>query len=205
MVKLVGDDMFKIKRIEYYDRSEGWNKVYEECYNENLNIYVPNMTSDILPSPFIASAYSEFDANYAAWKAFDGNEHTRWSAFDDGTGGTTNYWLQIKLDQPINIGAYSMSSGGYEPGYYYYAKDVFKSWQLQGSNNGTDWDVLDMQTGHTWGLYETKTFALSVAPSYQYFKLQKINNEFGYTVTEFKLFPLNWLDCPAEYYNSSWK
>jgi hypothetical protein len=33
MVKLVGDDVFKIKRIEYYDRSEGWNKAYEEYFD----------------------------------------------------------------------------------------------------------------------------------------------------------------------------
>lgn len=53
---------------------------------------VPAMTSNTAPSG-AASSISEHSAQYATWKAFDGNAETFWNSAE----GTTNLWLQYSF------------------------------------------------------------------------------------------------------------
>ena len=59
---------------------------------------VPTMTSNTAPSG-AASAFSEHSAEYALWKAFDGNTATFWNS----AAGTTNLWLQYSFAQDAFI------------------------------------------------------------------------------------------------------
>lgn len=51
------------------------------------------MTTNSWPSPFVALADSEYSATYEAWKAFDNNSGTFWSA----NTSAFPHWLQIDL------------------------------------------------------------------------------------------------------------
>lgn len=59
---------------------------------------VPTMTSNTAPSG-AASAFSENSAEYASWKAFDGNAATFWNS----AASTTNLWLQYSFAQDAFI------------------------------------------------------------------------------------------------------
>jgi len=116
-------------------------------------------------SPAISA--SAVNGSYAAANAFDGNISTKWV-----TPGAVPGWVQ-----------YDYGSGNTEvvTGYYLtnseYAlaqaiADSPKSWQLQGSNNGTSWTNLDTQTGITYGARnETKFFPIGNTTSYRYYRL----------------------------------
>lgn len=56
--------------------------------------YPSNMTSNSLPSPYVASANTEYSSTFAAWKAFDNDPNSYWST----TNGTaTNNYIQLDV------------------------------------------------------------------------------------------------------------
>ena len=96
-------------------------------------IATPVMTSNTTPSG-VASASSEHSNTTAAWTAFkqaDVNEG--WAT---SYGQITNQWIQYKFDDPkviekLNITLRDIVSYG-----------MFKAFDFQASNNGTDWTTL---------------------------------------------------------------
>ena len=103
---------------------------------------IGTMTSNSAPSPLVASASSENDASYAAWKAFDNNSTNRWQST---LGGEEPSWLKIDLGAGNEIApnhAYIESLSAY------HAVDF----KIEGSNTGAfsgEEEVLQNITGNT--------------------------------------------------------
>lgn len=101
-------------------------------YDENENL-IPVMTSNTAPSG-IASASSAMSTSYSAWRAFD--------KVVTGNGWETtssNGWLQYEFTQPIRIVKYSIYPR------VNFTSSAPKDWTFEGSNDGTNWTVLDTQ------------------------------------------------------------
>ena len=115
--------------------------------------YPTDMTSDSAPSPLVASAdsYTAGDDPYRAFS--EPSDNRNWQK--SGTSG----WLKVDLGSGNEVVITSAKmkvtfSGG----------DLArapKDWTFEGSNNDSDWDVLNTQSGITsWstGVYKTFTF-----------------------------------------------
>ena len=101
-------------------------------------------------------------------KLFDGKTTTKWYTQAGGSDSPLSYpiWAQIIYKEPIGIASYSIVSGNDMPD-----RDP-KDWELQGSNDGSQWVTLDSQTGVTFsGRRQEKSFQLKEAGSYRYLRL----------------------------------
>lgn len=99
---------------------------------------IPKMTSNTLPSG-VASASTEYNSNYYAYKAFDDNSSTLWGSYDNRSAGE---WIKYdfgagnekKLDSFFFL---NRSETNYAVG----------SFKFQGSNDNTNWTDLAEVTG----------------------------------------------------------
>lgn len=107
--------------------------------------FVPQMTSNTAPSPFVVSANDSLNANYVPWKAF--NDHVF-------TGSSENGWVSNQGSGPwwlkIDCGAAKIVSGWFwdkEMLTNPYGADIFpKNYTFQGSNDDSSWTTLVMVT-----------------------------------------------------------
>jgi hypothetical protein len=122
------------------------------------------MTANNLPSPYISSASTEYDANYAAWKVFDGNGGTQWST----SIAAIPCWIKIDLGTSYIVTRYDITNGSATS----YAPNDF---QLEGSNTGAfggEETVLDTQTDITWASFPLlKSYSFSNSTGYRYYRL----------------------------------
>jgi len=100
----------------------------------------PIMTSNTTPSPFVVSASSFYGA-HDPWRGFDGNIITQnsWATASGQTG-----WLKIDMSVVTDVDAYTIynrHSGNYNQN--------IRSWQFMGSNDNSNWDVLDTVADRT--------------------------------------------------------
>ena len=136
-----------------------------------------NMTGASTPTPFVVSASSQY-TSLEAYKAFDG-------AFGTGsywiTNGIPTGWLKIDLGSAFLLRTYKVKVNTVpEP------NRAPKDWTLEGSNDGSTWNVLSTVTNQTaWGNGEARTFTCSVTTtSYRYFRLNvSANNGDSYLQT----------------------
>jgi len=126
------------------------------------NIAPAAMTGNTAPSPYLASASTNYASNgFLPWNAFDGTLGVPgWTGTNHGID-----WLQIYLGSPWPIQSYAIvvSSTARAP----------TAWMLEASNNGTTWTTVDTRTGQTgWtvGVLNTYTPAAPVA-AYAYYRL----------------------------------
>ncbi|MCX6718223.1 MAG: discoidin domain-containing protein, partial [Candidatus Staskawiczbacteria bacterium] len=150
-------------------------------YNPSgVNYPDQNMTANNAPSPYVASASSEWNSSYAAWKAFDNNSATGWLT-------TTTGWLKIDLGTNRTIQVYKLQE----------VEDVTrmaKDWTLDGSTNNIDWTTgLDTQTNApAWGVNEIRTYNIdpSKVGSYRYYRINVTANKGNDTYLEIGGFTL---------------
>jgi len=124
---------------------------------------IPTMTSNTAPSG-VASASFEHSAVYAAWKAMD-DDNTSYDGWYTEVALDPAHWLQYQFTSGKVIQRYTIASRNHAV--IRYPKD----WTLQGSNNGSDWDILDTQSGQTFTQAEKKTYSFSNQTSYAYYRL----------------------------------
>ncbi len=120
-----------------------------------------NMTAASSPSPYVASASTEFSSGFAAWKAFDGVTATG----NDWAASTTSGWLKIDLGAATTIVltdytvVFADSSRLRGP----------NAWTMEGSNSGSSWTTLDTESAQTgWGI--VRSFAVTPGAAYRYFR-----------------------------------
>jgi len=137
---------------------------------------VPDMTSAVLPAPYVASADSEFSGTYAAWKAFDSSGASNWAS----TITAFPHWLKLDLGTAVAIDEYRVTGNvGNGP----------KDWTFEGSNTGAfggEEITLDTVVGQpASGLEVPYQFTNSTA--YRYYRL---NISAGQAVNEVDVFNL---------------
>jgi len=120
------------------------------------------MTANNAPSPNVASADSEYSADYKAFNAFDHSVATNeWSS-----SGAFPHWLKY------NFGSALYAITRYDILGYTAIAQCPTDWKFQGSNDDAAWDDLDTQssiTGWTGGTVKSFTFVNTTA--YQYYRL----------------------------------
>ena len=108
-------------------------------------------------------------SGYEGWRAFDNNSDTRW-----GVGATSGI-LSITLATAKIVAGYSIRARNDS-----YLIDSPKAWTFEGSNNGTDWTVLDTQSGITsWSMNERKEFTVASPASYLCYRVNISSNQSG--------------------------
>lgn len=128
-------------------------------YTTNI---IPEMTGNTEP----AGVASSSGANpAAAWKAFD--HKLSGAETDNGwMPGPVPQWLQYQFnDGPKRVAKYKIRGC---PAARTMAP---RTWTFQGSNNGTDWAVLDAQADISFANSESKEFVVITPGDYSYYKI----------------------------------
>lgn len=109
-------------------------------------------------------------SNENAVNAFDNNIATKW------VSTSPIGWIRYEIGEPVTLSSYTLTSGNDFSG-----KRDPKHWRLYGTNDDTNWSLLDTQNNVTnWGSGTTYTFNLSVnQQSYQHYILDIIDNNGG--------------------------
>lgn len=100
-------------------------------------------------------------ANEAVEKVVDKNTASKYLTFN-----AAPLWIMWQCNTPQAAAQYALTSGNDSP-----ERDP-KDWTFEGSNNGTDWTVLDTRTGEDFsGRGMTKTYTFSNSTNYTYYRL----------------------------------
>lgn len=138
---------------------------------------IPIMTSNTTPSG-VASASSEFHAGTSAYKALDDDStNTYWLGSNGGVD-----WLKYDFGSGNlkKIAKYTLRMNTIpEP------NRAPKNWTFEGSNNDSDWDILDTQTNQiNWGSGERRDFIFANVTFYRYYRLNVTANNGDATYTQ---------------------
>jgi hypothetical protein len=146
------------------------NKLCLPCSYDSISLYTNGMTANIMPDGNIAFASSEMTGNNA-YKAFDGNQlDSFWSTNNIVTG-----YLKRKYPLSFKTNQYSITSRNYAG----VENRAPKNWTLEGSNNGSTWDIIDTQTNITFNMGEKKTFNIFPVNTYNEYRLNITANNGG--------------------------
>jgi len=154
----------------YYDHKfliSSGDKFLSLSSNVYTNNLIPKMTSNSSPSG-IASAFSEL-SGYEAWKAFDQNDATEWHWNNNGGIPIAQAFISYKFAEKVSISKYSMSiASNRAPATY-----APKSWTFEGSNDGSNWTVLDTRTNETlWISGALREFSFTNQTHYFWYRLR---------------------------------
>ena len=136
-LKSIGDGTFELD-IPTEGKSKIKNISISGSGNQNGKSIIPMLTSNNQDG-YEASASSIYSSSYDAWKAF--NKVTSIDA-DSWVSANVSFvpqWLQIKLPIPQIVTYYELTGP-------YNSAQALKSWRFEGSNDETNWAVLDIRT-----------------------------------------------------------
>ncbi|MGV2886787.1 hypothetical protein [Paenibacillus taichungensis] len=186
-----------IRKLEMYELIYS-NKFLISSEGESLSILygrkssdtsIPIMTSDTAPSgrAFAGTVYS---TNYPPWKAFNGIDDVEGYVSAIGSAGIGS--LGYEFPYAISLYKYLVRSSGTS-----HLNKMPKNWTFEGSNDGSNWTILDTQVNQTWTTqYTDKEYYLNTSSHYKKFKMYRLNwtanNGFeNYTdVNELKMFEI---------------
>lgn len=150
---------------------------------------IPKMSGPALPAG-VASASSEFNTNLQAFRAFDGSHDkdykwvaaaattTGWLKYDFGSGNTKIIRRYSMVAIPINE--------------FYVDSRAPKTWTFEGSNDNTNWTVLDTQTNvAVWTRGERRTYDFANTTAYRYYRINVSAAQTGadvLAITELEMF-----------------
>jgi len=123
------------------------------------------MTANDAPEPFVASASDAFPGFYA-YMAFDGGigEAQRWLS------SALPAWLKLDLGagNAADVGSYAIETCSETAR----LSQAPKNWTLHGSNNDSDWDLLDTVSGApAWSESEKREYTCDATGTYRYYRL----------------------------------
>ena len=148
---------------------------YEEEY------LVPVMSSNSQDGYIITSS-SEYNSGHAAYYVFDRNISTVWAS----SSTTVAQWIQIQLPEAKYCNLVQITTRNDS-----YWNQIPTSFDVQGSNNGSDWTTLVSETNVNWtGQGQTKSFDISSInqTSYTYYRLYMTTSQVNYFgISEFTL------------------
>lgn len=138
----------------------------------DVSIITP-MTSNVLPSPFVATSSSKFNTAYEPYNVFNGITSNVVNSEWLTPSGTTTGWVKIDLGTARIAKKYSVvGSTGWG------SADILsapKNWTLQGSNTGSfagEETILDTQTNQIYSSFaEIKIFTFSNSTGYRYYRI----------------------------------
>jgi hypothetical protein len=118
---------------------------------------IPKMTSNTTLYG-IASATSEYGGAWNAYAAFDDNTASYWGT----QTGVTSAKISYQFTSAKKIVMYTISPAD--------AQHAPKNWTYEGSNNGIDWDILDIRTNEIeWT--SSRVYKIQNDMSYSYYRI----------------------------------
>lgn len=147
------------------------------------------------------TAYSSFsystqiNNNESARLVLDKNVNSKWLT----AGGNPTGWIQYRFlgDGAYAINGYAITSANDAP-----PRDP-RDWTLQGSHDGTNWDILDTRVGEYWAeggdehRFTRHEFHFDNAIAYSYYKLNVTQNNGDGSLMGFSEFELLERDLPG--------
>ena len=125
-----------------------------------------------LDGTITAGGFPGSPANEEPPKALDNSEGTKWLAF---LPSGTFYQFRFSGGQRHAVNGYTLTSANDTPN-----RDPY-SWTLSGSNDGTNWTVVDTRNAQDFATrFETRLYEFSNNNSYEYYKFD-FQTEFGVT------------------------
>ncbi|MER9459672.1 hypothetical protein NKI80_07180 [Mesorhizobium sp. M0387] len=122
--------------------------------------YIPKMTSNTTPSGTVSAS----NGSASAWQIVDKDSKTQ-DEISSGTGGWLQYRQAGSAQKVCN--AYWVQAVGSSSG----SEDMPTQWEIQGSNNGTDWTTIDSQVGQTgWSSAERRYFEFFNKTPFEYLR-----------------------------------
>lgn len=169
--------------ILHEDEYKKWNLKVSNSNGANL---IPNMTSNTLPN---GEAFGDSVLNtslYQYYYAFNNNDA---QSFVSNSTSFPHH-IGYKFDVPTTIGGYTLRSRNFD------ANDLtamVKNWTFEGSNNKTDWTILDTRQDEKWiEKGKNKTFVLPKPVTYMYYRINgTANNGFSQTLISIGRLELN--------------
>ncbi len=108
---------------------------------------VPIMTGETTPSGIVTKSHQYDAVTYPAWKVFDDNGNTSWYI----NNAVFPEWVAYQFTTPKKICQYRITAAIYNDRYP-------TAWKIQGSNDGSSWTDLDIQTGQTFTNAQKKEY-----------------------------------------------
>lgn len=130
------------------------------------------MTSNTSPSPFVASASSEYNHEYEAWRSFNGARHPyqQWVTNKNDTEG----WNQIYVKDPVLVNVIKMCSG--TDGTHASGAGIMPQWlEILGSNDGVSFESLGVFTTPLWIKNQEREFVFNNKKLFSYFRISVKN------------------------------
>eukprot|EP01029_Cantina_marsupialis_P010375 TRINITY_DN2364_c0_g1_i1.p1 TRINITY_DN2364_c0_g1~~TRINITY_DN2364_c0_g1_i1.p1 ORF type:complete len:1500 (+),score=268.98 TRINITY_DN2364_c0_g1_i1:313-4812(+) len=150
---------------------------------EETNGYIPNMTSSSQDG-FIATSYNEAEVSstFAGWHIFNTGLSDYYSNSINWSNPPT---FQIQLPESIKIYKYYIHEDNGNHNY------IPTEWTVEGSNNGTDWTILDSQTNFSNATMRAGAFIelSTVSDAYSYYRL-RVTRTGGYNMLAIKTFQI---------------
>lgn len=134
-----------------------------KCLTQGPNL-LGTQTSN--SSPYTVVASSEYSATYAAWKCM--NNDTTTTFWETNATGGFPCWIKVDLGSgnAKTVTEYNMwIYNGYEP----------YDWQFLGSNNGSDWVVLDRQVNQGLMPNQANKYYFNNTTAYRHYQLYITN------------------------------
>ncbi|WP_107838621.1 discoidin domain-containing protein [Metasolibacillus meyeri] len=126
-------------------------------------------TSNTFDSDIVTTS-SSFSSSRDGWCAFDGDitGGTSWST----AVGVTQAWLKYSFASSTRLNKYIIR-GNIDSTY---SSRNPKNWTFEGSNNDTDWDILDTRENTVFGFSERKEFVFNNSIKYKHYRLNILEN-----------------------------
>lgn len=138
-------------------------------YEKASHLFMPWMTADNAPSPYVVSTSFTPSTGYDAYKAFD-DAYNVAASFVSTEAGTTTGIITVDLgeDNEHIVTGYNLLqqfAANFHP-------RMPKNWTFDGSNDNSNWTTLDTQSNITTWVYNSmKEFAFSNSDAYRYYRL----------------------------------
>ena len=120
------------------------------------NYVTPTFTSNVL-GDFEVSDSANSDDIYKVFNGVSSNYVL--------PGGWADYWIQEKFPAKVFIHWYMIQADNYS------SPEHPSDWIFQGSNDGSDWVNIDVQSGQDFSLNQSKYFKVDTEVPYQYYRL----------------------------------
>ena len=118
------------------------------------------LNADLTVPNGIINASEQNTPYETADKAFDNDQYSKWLAF------SPTAWLSYELNEAKVITGYTLTSANDAP-----SRDP-QNWQLQGSNDGINWQTIDDQVSQSFSSrYQSKQYSVSSNQDYKHIRL----------------------------------
>ena len=116
------------------------------------------------------TASHEQNENFQAYMAIDGVQANEIYHYQSWAAAGSSAWWQVDLGAETTIIQYEIT-GTNRP------SRSPKSWELLGSHDGVEFDLIDNQSDQTsWGAFETRLYQLNTDANYQYYRINITDN-----------------------------